>query len=125
MQHASPPAPAAILSGPAGRRPTVRVNWLAYAMLVPAVAVVTAVLLVPLAVSLRMSLSDWSLLQPVHRWVGLTNYRHLLADQGTLMSLRITMIYTGVAIALEAVLGMATALLLNMPFRAIRLIRTL
>jgi len=93
-------------------------------MLAPAVVVLVVVLLVPLLFSLRMSLFDWSMLSPTHRWVGLGNYRRLLADPGTLASLGITTTFTAVSIAAETVLGMALALLLNAPLRGLRAVRT-
>jgi multiple sugar transport system permease protein len=63
------------------------------------------------------------------RWVGLENYRELIAgEQYSSMfwtSVRVSTIYTAVSVALKLVLGMAMALMVNEQFRGRMLVRAL
>ena len=59
------------------RRPTA----LGYALLAPSLFGVVAFLLLPILVVLWLSLYRWDLLGPLH-FVGLTNWRAVLADAG-------------------------------------------
>src|SRR5215472_9111216 len=76
--------------------------------------VLTVILFYPLAYSIGLSFYNYYL--PVVRlcFVGLDNFRFILADDAFWDSLRVTARFTGVAVALEVVLGIAVALLLPM-----------
>ena len=75
VERASPQAP---------RRAQWRLDGasLAYAMVIPALAIVALLILLPLVYSVFLSLFDWRLLDMnrVKAWAGLDNYTHLFAD---------------------------------------------
>ena len=75
--------------------------------------VLTVILFYPLAYSVGLSFYNYYLPVPRRSFVGLDNFRFILADDAFWDSLRVTARFTGVAVALEVVLGIAVALLLD------------
>lgn len=98
----------------------------AYAFTVPALLLTIVILFVPMVYALRLSLYQYSLARPndVH-FVGLANYADVLRQGGLLFSIWITLVYTVVSVALEFLLGLAFALLLNREIRLQGIVRTL
>lgn len=66
----------------------------------------------PMASSIWVSLHEWNLISPM-RWVGLDNYRSLLADPGTRSVFLHTLIYCAGYLPLVFTGGLALALALN------------
>lgn len=96
-----------------------------YLFIAPTVLVLLTILVYPMIQTLLYSFESYSLLRPDARtYIGLDNYRRLLNDSQFWTSLRVTLVYTAVAVAIEFVLGMALALLLNRNIVGRRLIRT-
>jgi multiple sugar transport system permease protein len=89
------------------RRPTA----LGYALLAPSLFGVVAFLLLPILVVLWLSLYRWDLLGPLH-FVGLTNWRAVLADAGFGKSLIVTAIFVAIVVPTQTVLGLLAATLL-------------
>ncbi|RAX19004.1 MULTISPECIES: carbohydrate ABC transporter permease [unclassified Actinomyces] len=84
----------------------------AYAYLAPALIGFLVFFLIPMARGLQISLTDWDLItQP--RFVGLSNYRRLLADENFLHSLVITATYVLVNITTQTAAGLGIALLMQ------------
>jgi multiple sugar transport system permease protein len=81
----------------------------------PAVSVYTAFVLLPILISAAYSLTNYNPFNPPTRWVGLHNYRLLLADSEFLTSLRVTTILTLIVVVVPNVLGLAIAVLLDRP----------
>ncbi len=80
----------------------------------------------PMLASLALSFTDNNLVSPGTDFVGMDNYRKaLLDDPLVLHSLRVTAYYATLAVALDLVVGLALALLLNSGFRAMGAIRTI
>ncbi|MDQ3716960.1 MAG: sugar ABC transporter permease [Actinomycetota bacterium] len=81
----------------------------------------------PMLASLVLSFTDYNLLAPADTsFVGTDNYGEALFDDALVMqSLRVTAYFATLAVALDLVLGLALALLLNTGFRAIGAIRTI
>src|SRR5262245_14828560 len=75
--------------------------------------VLTVILFYPLAYSVGLSFYNYYLPVPRRSFVGLDNFRFILADDAFWDSLRVTARFAGVAVALEVVLGVAVALLLD------------
>jgi multiple sugar transport system permease protein len=107
LDRASPPA----------RR---RARWsldgakLAYAMVIPAVAIVALLILLPLAYSFFLSLFEWRLLD-INRaktWAGLDNYARLFTDRALRAALLNTVLFVIGSVTVELILGfiVATAL---------------
>ena len=96
--------------GPPRRRRTGRAG---YAFLVPWFAGLALFTLGPMAFSLYLSFTDYSLLQSPH-WVGLTNYRTMFGnDPRYLHSVGVTLRYVVFAVPLKLAVALAVALLLN------------
>ncbi|RDG37668.1 carbohydrate ABC transporter permease [Streptomyces corynorhini] len=100
---------------PTGRRPRgVREKrWPAYVFLSPWMIGAVALTLVPMAVSLYLSLTDYNLFDPP-RWVGLRNYGDLLGrDPRFWRSVGTTTLYAVVAVPLKLALALGVAMLLK------------
>ena len=80
--------------------------------------------LVPLLASLVLTLFDWDLLTPAH-FVGLDNFRALLADQTFHEALLHTLTFIAGYIPLVLVAGLSVALLLDRRLRGIGIFRVL
>lgn len=98
----------------------------AWFFLLPSLLVLLLVAAYPLWRTLQLSFYQVSILQfPLQpQWVGLDNYRFLLSDTYWWISLKNTAIFTVVSVALETVLGLGIALVVNNNFRGRGLMRT-
>src|SRR3990172_5440450 len=85
----------------------------------PAAVVVFVLMVFPVFYTVYMSLHSWfasSLTSP--EFVGLANFkRAFLQDERFRNALWLTLYFTALATALQVILGVALALLLNRPFR--------
>jgi multiple sugar transport system permease protein len=77
----------------------------------------------PMLFSAWLSLTEWDLLSPPE-FVGLSNYRTMIADPLFWQSLRVTFYFTLVSVPLFQALAFAVALLMNVKVRGISLFRT-
>ena len=100
-----------------------RTAWL---FLLPSLLVLLVVAAYPLWRTFQLSFYQVSILQfPLQpEWVGLDNYRFLLADPYWWISLKNTAVFTVVSVALETVLGLGIALVVNANFTGRGLMRT-
>nr|WP_240804366.1 sugar ABC transporter permease [Qingshengfaniella alkalisoli] len=90
---------------------------LPYAMLSPAVIVTLAIVFLPMLQTAWMSLHDYVLFRPNDfTFVGLDNFIAALQDEVFWISLKHTVIWIGVTIPAQLLLGLVTALLLNQNF---------
>jgi multiple sugar transport system permease protein len=78
----------------------------------------------PIVASVLLSFTDWNLITPA-RWVGLENYRDMVADRDFRQSINVTLYFAVLAIPLYQVAGVALALLLNQRLRGMYLFRTI
>jgi len=85
--------------------------------LAPAMAMLAAVTLFPLAYAVALSLERRSLLDGPPHFAGLDNYARLLADGRFWNALGNTAYFTLVSVSLELIVGLAIALALQRPFR--------
>lgn len=92
----------------------------------PSVIFVMVMMVLPLIFTVWLSFNRWSggVIQSPE-WIGFENYRRLITDGRFWDALRRTMWFTGFAVAIETVIGVAIAVLLNREFRAKGLVRTL
>lgn len=92
----------------------------------PAVFFLLLTSVYPLLYSLRLSFFSWNMTVPNSQpvFIGLRNYSRLLDDPNFLSSVRITLIFVVVSVAIEFALGMGLALLATSRVKAIGLIRT-
>lgn len=108
-----------------GRRPDRRELWLALGLAGPAVLVVGLLGILPVGVAAFESLHLHDLRMPWlgRPYLGLGNYRELLADGRFRAALAHTLAFTGVSVALELLLGLGLALLLRRSFRGLAVAR--
>lgn len=113
------------------RRPTLQRtlgrDWkIAWVFLLPLLAVLIGLVAYPFIAGIILSLQQKVVGQPP-TWVGLRNFRELLVGEqysATFWnSVRVSIIYTGVAVLVKLVLGMCMALLLNEKFKGQTLMR--
>lgn len=88
-----------------------RINWLAYCVVLPAIVIRCAFTVMPMVQTFLLSLTNKNLTNE-GRFVGLTNYIRLAQDGVFLSSLSFTLIYTFVSVLLELVLGLLVAMML-------------
>ena len=92
--------------------------WLAYLLLSPAVLLLLVVLAYPIGWEVWTSLTDFSPLnEGGPAFVGLANYRQLLADPQFWWAASVTVVYGAVTTVVKLALGVGLALLLARPFR--------
>ncbi len=101
-----------------GRRVWTRRGW-AVLFLLPSALPLMLFTAVPMVSSVWVSLHEWNLISPM-RWVGLDNYRRLLADPGTAEVFGHTLLFVAGYLPLVYVGGLGLALLLDraLPARA-------
>jgi len=96
-----------------------RPRWAAapYLFALPVALYVGMLILYPIGRGIATSFTRTELLSTVPpRWVGLANYRRLLADPAFWRALRITLLYTGLVVSATVVTSVGTALLMNARF---------
>jgi len=99
---------------------------LPYLFISPALAYLAVFVLVPLARGVQLSFTDTRLINPTGgKSVGVDNYTNLLADDRFLNSLFVTITYTAAVVIFSLLLGTATAVLINKPFRGRTLARAI
>ncbi len=81
----------------------------AHAFLAPSALIIAVFILYPIAQSLWISLHEWTIGADEQIWVGLGNYRALLADPQFWNALRVTLAFTVVSVAVLLVLGFLLA----------------
>ncbi len=98
-----------------------------YLFLAPAAAVALVGLVYPMLRSVWLSFHEWSIGTPPEsaRFVGLENYRWLLADDSFWISVGVTLVFAAAVVVLEVVLGVALALVLDRDLRGTSLFRTI
>jgi multiple sugar transport system permease protein len=97
----------------------------AAAFLAPAVLILGAFVIYPIASAGYLSLTKWSGFGTVQEFIGLANYRRLLHDGEVGNSLLVTVLYgAGVTIG-SCVTGLGLAILLDAPMRGRTIYRTI
>jgi multiple sugar transport system permease protein len=98
-----------------------------FLLLLPAVLVLAAVVIVPLALSLYSSFTPFRLTKPDTFWtfIGLRNYARLLTDREFWIAFGRTLLLLTVALNLEMLLGLGLAMLVEKATRGQRALRTI
>jgi multiple sugar transport system permease protein len=103
-----------------------RTDLFPYALVTPALAVTILIIFFPIIQTATMSLFNYVIWKPKdNRFIGFGNYLQALKDEVFWISLRNTLIWIVGVIALQLLLGFATALLLNREFKWRGLARSL
>jgi multiple sugar transport system permease protein len=102
-----------------------REGFLAWAFLLPSVAYIIALVAVPFFLAIAFSFSDVTAGDPSFDWVGTRNFARIFEDPVFWQSLRNTVVFTVVSMALIVVFGKILANILVADFRGKWLIRFL
>ena len=89
-------------------------KWL---LVAPAVILIFALSIFPLLFSIWVAFVNYDFQIPGHAFVGLENFRQVIADPVARWSLVVTVILSGASVILEFLLGLALALTLSATFR--------
>ncbi len=96
-----------------------------YMMSIPAVALITVFVFIPLVSGIRISLTDWNGFSQSWSYVGFKNYLNLFTDSKIVHAIKNTF-YVGLGdTMLQNIFGLAYALLLNHSFRGRSVIRAI
>ena len=124
LQQPTPAWPDRLGSGGAGRRSrsdtatTSRLgrdqaNRLGWGLVAPAVVVLLALTIFPAAYLVYASFRSYNLMTPeAATFVGLDNYRNIVADPDLRHSMLVTLLFVAVAVGIEFALGLGLALIL-------------
>lgn len=99
-----------------------RVGWL---FLLPALAAFTLVIALPFLRALGLAFTRYDLQTPAPVFIGLDNFRAILASPEVLGAFVVTAVYVVLATAFTVLLGLAWAILLNQTFRGRTALRAL
>lgn len=92
----------------------------------PALILIIAVMLVPLAIGISYAFRDIQLLNPFSGgFIGLEHFRDLSKDTAFYWALKNTLWWTGASVALQFIFGLILALLLDKPFYGRGLVQAL
>lgn len=92
---------------------------------IPALAVITIVVAVPLVIGVYLSFTNYTPVAPTFSWAGLTNYDTILHNSQIHVAINNTVIYAGAGIVIQLVLGLGVALLLARPIRRMAIFRVI
>jgi multiple sugar transport system permease protein len=98
-----------------------------YIFMAPAVLVMMLALAYPLVQSIWLSFHQWAIGAPLSSasFIGLDNYRILLADPNVWASIRVTLVFAFAVVVIEVALGVALALVLDRQIRGMSVFRTI
>jgi multiple sugar transport system permease protein len=99
-------------------------GWLGLAFILPGFLFIMVLFLIPLAMTLWMSLYNWPLLGR-KKFIGLANYSELLGDTQLWHSLGFTMLYTVLVTTAIFAVALPLALLVDRPLRSAGIFRTI
>lgn len=92
-------------------------------MLTPLIASLVALFVLPVALVVFMSFTNWSLTTPVRSFVGIKNFIYVFSDERFWKSLVNTLSYTGLKLLLDTSLALGIAMLLDKAIPLRRLFR--
>jgi raffinose/stachyose/melibiose transport system permease protein len=92
---------------------------------IPAVVIMLVFVAYPLANAVYLSFFNWNGYSQTKEFVGITNYISMFDDKNFLVAVRNTLIYGFGCTALQQVIGLAMALLLNSKFKGRNIVRTI
>jgi multiple sugar transport system permease protein len=102
-----------------------RKEWSAYVFLAPALLQFIVLMVFPIIFSFYLSFHEWNILEVEKPFVGLDNYRRLLADRRVRQAIGNTLYYTVTSVPLTLFCGLLVALLLNNEIRGRGLFRAM
>lgn len=97
------------------RMKAVHENLVAYSFLLPSLVGVILFSMIPLVISLYVSLTDWNYMDGIGNWdfIGLANFKELWTDQWFIASLKNTLVFTIVTVPISLLLALIIAVLID------------
>jgi ABC-type polysaccharide transport system permease subunit len=89
-----------------------RTTLFCYVALLPVLALFAYVRVVPIGFSVLLSFYKWKLISPLKPFIGLENYRQLMADDNFILALKNTTIYSLSTVIISIVLALPLAVFL-------------
>jgi multiple sugar transport system permease protein len=120
----APPVP----RPPRGLRHTLseaRREWSAYLFLAPGLLLFSIFTVFALGFAFYLTFHEWSIIEPDKPFVGLDNYKDMVHDERFRRAVINTLYFTGASVPLGMIVGLAVALLLNLPLHGRGLMRTM
>ncbi|APH03512.1 carbohydrate ABC transporter permease [Bacillus weihaiensis] len=96
-----------------------------FLFLLPAIIIFLLFTVYPLLYALFTSFFDLNYLKGDRFFLGLENYKNVLSDQVFWVAVRNTVLFVLIAVTLEVIVGVIVALLFNVQFKGISIIRSI
>jgi len=106
------------------RKPAARRNVVGYIFIAPFILGFLFWFLIPALTSLWLVFQKWNMIGPPE-FIGLDNFKKLLTDKLFWQALKVTTVYSAIAVPLGMVLAFLLALLMNSKVRGITVFRTI
>jgi multiple sugar transport system permease protein len=106
------------------RKPAARRNVVGYIFIAPFILGFLFWFLIPALTSLWLVFQKWNMIAPP-KFVGLDNFGKLLTDRLFWQALKVTTVYSAIAVPLGMVLAFLLAMLMNSKVRGITVFRTI
>lgn len=94
-------------------------------LIVPSLLAIGFTFILPICYVIFLSLHNYNILMPSHKFVAFSNYLRLLRDLNFWYSLKVTLYFAFVGVTVEVVLALLIALFLNLRFRGQLVLRTI
>ena len=97
-----------------------------FVFLAPSIIFILLMIVAPLAYNFALSFTDWTMsVNKAPNFIGLANYIEVFKEPRFISSVGHTLVFSLIAIALESVLGIALAVLINRKFHGRRIVQAL
>ena len=97
-----------------------------FVFLAPSIIFIVAMIIAPLVYNFSLSFTDWTMaVNKAPNFIGLKNYIEVFQEPRFISSVGRTLIFSLIAIALESVLGIALAVLINRKVHGRRIVQAL
>lgn len=101
-----------------------RKDWLPVIMTTPATLALVGIMY-PFAIAVYYSFTNYNLIKPTHKFVGLKNYIDIFSNADFWEAMGNTLLFAVIALVFEFLFGFLITLLLNNQVKGVRLMRTL
>lgn len=106
-------------------KPRLSEAWTGFLLVVPALSLLVALTLYPVAYGAWISTFNKHAFAPEQTFVGLANYTYILGDPQFWSSVRLGTVYAVTSIALQIVLGVVAAMVVNHAFPGRNIVRAI
>ena len=97
-----------------------------FVFLAPSIIFILTMIIAPLVYNFSLSFTDWTMaVNKAPNFIGLDNYIEVFKEPRFVNSVGRTLLFSLIAIALEAILGIALAVLINRKFHGRRIVQAL